>query len=330
MRILSIDGGGIRGIVPGTVLAALEQRLQQLSGTPLARLADFFDLIAGTSTGGILTALYLCPDSGGRPAYSAADAVGLYLNNGAEIFQTDLFDKLKTLGGLAEEKYSAAPLESLLAQYLGDCRLGDLLKPCLITSYDIERRQAKFFNSQDVKAGGEDFFVKNVCRATSAAPTYFSTAQFNSSAGIPYSFVDGGTFANNPALAAAFEAFGYNDKLTVCDLKVLSVGTGRSDKAYTGAETANWGGIKWLPAILDILMSANSNTTDYGLRALFHSAGCDANYLRIQAELSDYPNVDKAMDNASPVNLRALQACGNDLALKNAAQLDAFAKLLLQ
>src|SRR5947207_3704233 len=83
MRILSIDGGGIRGIIPGQVLVALEKKIQQLSGDNSKRIADVFDLIAGTSTGGILTCLYLCPDANSaRPRFSAADAVDLYLQNG--------------------------------------------------------------------------------------------------------------------------------------------------------------------------------------------------------------------------------------------------------
>jgi len=80
MNILSIDGGGIRGIIPGQVLVALEQQLQQLSGDPNKRLADVFDMIAGTSTGGILACLYLSPDlATNRPKFSAAQAVDLYL-----------------------------------------------------------------------------------------------------------------------------------------------------------------------------------------------------------------------------------------------------------
>ena len=105
MRILSIDGGGIRGIIPGQVLIALEQKLQQLSGDPNKRLADAFDLIAGTSTGGILTCLYLCPDQGTkRPKFSAAQAVDLYLQHGDNIFDVSLFKSIESLGGITDEK----------------------------------------------------------------------------------------------------------------------------------------------------------------------------------------------------------------------------------
>src|SRR5690349_18293371 len=101
MRILSIDGGGIRGIIPGQVLVALENKLQQLSGVPGTRISDAFDLIAGTSTGGILTCLYLCPDATGRSKFSASDAVNLYLQNGDNIFDVSVFGSIASIGGLA-------------------------------------------------------------------------------------------------------------------------------------------------------------------------------------------------------------------------------------
>lgn len=79
MRILSIDGGGIRGILPGLILVCLEEKLKIKSGNPNARLGDFFDLVAGTSTGAILSAAYLCPNDKGKPKFSAQEAVNFYL-----------------------------------------------------------------------------------------------------------------------------------------------------------------------------------------------------------------------------------------------------------
>jgi patatin-like phospholipase/acyl hydrolase len=330
MRILSIDGGGIRGIIPGTILVALEQKLQRLSGDPAARLADYFDMIAGTSTGGILTCLYLCPNAFGKPMYSAQDAVNLYMTHGAAIFDVGLFARLESLGGIAEEKYSAAPLESLLLQYLGGTKLSQLLKPCLITSYDIERREAVFFNSQDIPAGEEDFLARDVARATSAAPTFFPPAHITSSTSDTYALVDGGVFCNNPSLAACVEAFGYNDNLNIRDMTVLSLGTGSSDKSYPYDEARNWGGIKWLSPMLDIMMAGVSESTDYQLAAMFKSAKCSSQYLRIQCDLSKFLGVDSAMDNASLGNLKGLQDAGQVLAKDNDAKLEAFADMLLK
>ncbi|MDY6864177.1 MAG: patatin-like phospholipase family protein [Thermodesulfobacteriota bacterium] len=88
IRILSIDGGGIRGIIPGQVLILLEQRLKELAGNQDTKIADYFDFIAGTSTGGILTCISLCPDLEKkpiRPRFSAEEAVELYLRIDSEL-----------------------------------------------------------------------------------------------------------------------------------------------------------------------------------------------------------------------------------------------------
>src|ERR1700712_4852133 len=105
-KILSIDGGGIRGIVPGQVLVALETKLQQRTNNPDARIADFFDFFAGTSTGGILTCVLLCPskDDPKKARFSAKEAVQLYVENGDIIFDTNVWHKTISLNGVLEEK----------------------------------------------------------------------------------------------------------------------------------------------------------------------------------------------------------------------------------
>lgn len=93
-RILSIDGGGIRGIIPGQILVMLENLLQKLTKKRNARIADYFDLIAGTSTGGILACAYLAPERGSkRPRFSAQEAVDLYLDRGDEVFDLSLWQR---------------------------------------------------------------------------------------------------------------------------------------------------------------------------------------------------------------------------------------------
>ncbi len=330
-RILSLDGGGIRGIIPGQVLVALEKKLQKKDPAK-PRLADWFDLIAGTSTGGILTCLYLCPDKNnpGRPKFSAEEAVDLYLQNGDNIFDVGFFKSIESLGGVVDEKYSAAPLEKILKNYLGDLQLSELLKPCLITAYDITRRKAQFFNSADVARNGPgwDFYLRDVARATSAAPTYFEPANITALDNKVYPLVDGGVFANNPTMCACVEAFNSNPLLDVTDLKVLSLGTGEANKAYHYSEAKNWGKLGWVVPVLDIMMSGVSETVDFQLQMLFNSAKCPAQYLRLQLDLDDFDDVDSAMDNASEDNMRALENAGQTLAQDSDAQLNAFVSLL--
>ena len=105
-RILSIDGGGMKGIIPATLLITLEECLKKHSHDPEAKLADYFDLIAGTSTGGILAGLYLLPDPAAphHPLFSAKEACSFYLSHGPEIFKKNFLHCLKALYGLTERK----------------------------------------------------------------------------------------------------------------------------------------------------------------------------------------------------------------------------------
>ncbi|MGB7892408.1 MAG: patatin-like phospholipase family protein, partial [Microcoleus sp.] len=204
-RILSIDGGGIRGIIPAQILVSVESKLQQKSGNPDARIADYFDLIAGTSAGGILTCIYLCPDAENpsRPLWAAQDAVNFSIKSGRDVFQTSFWQKVRSLDGLRDEKYPSDPLEKLFWENFRDYKLSELLKPCLISSYDIERRKAHFFDQIDAKkCPAEDYFIRDIARATTAAPSYFEVTKIYSFSNECYALIDGGVFANNPALCA--------------------------------------------------------------------------------------------------------------------------------
>ena len=126
LRILSLDGGGIRGILPAFLLAKLERHIQEKTGNPSARLIDYFDFFTGTSAGGILISLYLTPSPSdpSRPKYSAKEVLDIYMNGGIEVFNTN---KKPTKG------YDDALLERSLKQLMGeDTLFNDLLKPTLM------------------------------------------------------------------------------------------------------------------------------------------------------------------------------------------------------
>ncbi|MEO1088356.1 MAG: patatin-like phospholipase family protein, partial [Acidobacteriota bacterium] len=94
-KILAIDGGGIRGLIPALVLEAMEEK----TGRPVS---EIFDLVAGTSTGGILALGLVRPGDGGGPAYSAADLAELYERRGGQIFTSSGWHRLRSVGGLGE------------------------------------------------------------------------------------------------------------------------------------------------------------------------------------------------------------------------------------
>jgi patatin-like phospholipase/acyl hydrolase len=328
-RILSIDGGGIRGIVPGQVLVSLEEKLQKLTKNPDARIADFFDMIVGTSTGGILSIAYLCPcpTSPNRPKFSAQEVVNIYLDRGKEIFSVPVWRKIRSIGGLLDEKYPAEQLEKVLMDYLGNTKLSELLKPCLITSYDIKRRAAHFFAQHDAKKDeAYDYFAKDVARATSAAPTYFECSNIKSLTNVSYPLVDGGVFVSNPSLCAYAEVFNRFGR-TAKEMVILSLGTGYVRKSYEYNKAKKWGMAKWIRPLIDIMMSGVSDVVDYQLKQMYNAVSLPKHYLRINTEIPI--DVSPDMDNASPQNLMTLKSLGIETAQKNSKAINEFLNFLI-
>jgi patatin-like phospholipase/acyl hydrolase len=180
-RILSIDGGGIRGIIPSLVLKYIEEKTQK-------SISELFHMVAGTSTGGILTCALTAPIIEGKPR-KCSEIIDVYRVRGKDIFEKSFWKGFGSLGGMVDEKYDAKNLEEVLMYYLGEVRLSDVSQDLLVTSYDLHKRKPYFFKSW--KARGEqlnpnetaaerDFYLREVARATSAAPTYFEPVKFKS------------------------------------------------------------------------------------------------------------------------------------------------------
>lgn len=331
-KILSIDGGGIRGIIPGQIMVALEEKLKIKTGDQNVRLADYFDFFAGTSTGGILTCLSLCPsdDNPNKAKFTAQEAVNLYLNHGAKIFDRTSIQKVLNPNGLLDEIYNAFPLENLLAEYFGDLKLSQLIKPCIIPAYDIDNRSSHFFAQHDyIKYGrGKDFLVRDVCRATSAAPTYFEAALVKSMSGVSYPLIDGGVFANNPTLCAYSEVRNAVDNPTAADMFIVSLGTGSQHASYKYKQAKDWGKIGWIQPVIDIMMAGASETTNYHLGKMYSAVRSEKNYSRIQPAKMGNASLD--MDNVSKVNLQALAEVGIKTAEDCSEELDRIVQILLE
>lgn len=322
INILSIDGGGIRGIIPAVILCAIEDGIRARKGDS-ARLADHVQLVAGTSTGGIIGCGMLIPDASNpkRPRYTMGEVLDIYMQRGKEIFSRSARHKFRTLGGLADEKYEASGLEKALEEKFGNTPLSQLLRPCLITSYDIRYRKTVFFGSHKTDEGrnkGRDFLVRHVARATSAAPTYFEAANIPSMAGVHHALIDGGVFANNPSMCAYAEARGLTlggiVKPTAKDMYLLSIGTGTVTKEYPYAKAKDFGMMEWVQPVIDIMMSGNSETVSYQLERLFAAGDNPSGYVRIEPELH---NASSEMDLASPENLAALKEAGDKFVAEN-------------
>lgn len=297
MRVLSIDGGGIRGIIPALVLAELERRARR-------RTFELFDLIAGTSTGGILACALCAPDP-----LPAEQLVALYQNEGPKIFDRTLWQRIRSAEGLLDEKYESAALERALERFLADKRLAESRPDLIVPAYDMSEPGPYFFKSRRAREdpANEDFPLSVVARATASAPTYFEPLEMRERA-----LVDGGVFAVNPAMSAFAEVLRFQP---TAEVLLLSLGTGQRTRRRSFEEIRNWGLVEWARPILDVVFDGVSDAVDYQLR----HALSDGRYWRLQVEL-DLASDD--LDDASEGNLQLLRQHAEGLIAASSRQLD--------
>ena len=320
-KVLSIDGGGIRGIIPAMVLAEIEARTGK-------RSAEMFDLVAGTSTGGILALGLTKPGLGGGPEYSAERLIELYETEGGKIFSIPVWHRLRSGWGVAEEKYPSEGIEEVAKSYFEDVHLAEALTEVLVTAYEIVGRGPWFFkrrHARDENRDGDDFLMRHVARATSAAPTYFEPIQLTWGPHGERAFIDGGVHSNNPAMCAYVEArkiYSEED-----DFLVVSLGTGEPTRKMPYEEVKGWGLALWAQPILNVVFDGVSDTVDYQLKELLSTEEGDARrYYRFQTVL-DIGKDD--MDDASATNIRVLKQKAKEIIDNNEADLEALCSQLV-
>ncbi|MCW8985381.1 MAG: patatin-like phospholipase family protein [Thermoanaerobaculales bacterium] len=251
-RILSIDGGGIRGIVT----AVLMQRLQATPG--LERFLDKVDLVAGTSTGGLL-ALGIARGLG------LDEIRDLYVNDGPDIFDDSWLDDLLDLGKLRGADYKIAPMRRVFKKVLGEeTTLGQLRKRVLITAFDMDNEdeeelkrtwKPKLFHNFPGDGNDRSRLAYKVGMYTAAAPTYFPSVD---------GFIDGGVFANNPAMCALAQTQDkrYRPTPLLDRVELLSLGTGTS-LFYIRGKTLDWGYAQWIKPLISLMLDGISGIADY-------------------------------------------------------------------
>ena len=302
-RVLSIDGGGIRGIIPAMVIAHIEKR----TGQPAHEL---FDLMVGTSTGGILALGLSRPGSGRQAQFSARRVVKLYEEQGGKIFEYSLWRKLRTVGGILEEAYSHEVLEGILGKYFAGATLGDCEVPTMVTSYDIQNRRTVFLKSWH--ADHQSLLCRDAARATSAAPTYFEPKPLDTG-DVASVLIDGGIFMNSPSVSAYAEA----RKLFPGDsIAVLSLGTGELTRPIPFEEARTWGSALWVMSLLDCMFDGVSKAADHQMHLFLGER-----YQRLQTPLD---NANDDMDDASKENIANLKKTARELIANNEAALEQF------
>lgn len=314
VRVLSLDGGGIRGLIPALVLESLEAR----AGKPIAEL---FDLITGTSTGAILALGLTLPGDNGRPRYGAGQIAELYVKRGREIFSRSVMKRISSLQGLNDEHYGSEGIERVFRDLFGSVHLKDALVDVLIPAYEIERRQPFLFRSRYARKPPRDevfdYPMWQVARCTSAAPTYFEPYKLETPDGAHYALVDGGVYANNPAMCALVEI---KALMPEAEVELVSLGTGELCRPIPYEKAKDWGLVGWARPILDVVFDGVSDTVDFQVAQLLkeHSH-------RFQARLEESSD---DLDNASSENLDALRTHAERLIVDSDERLDRVARVL--
>ena len=285
-RILSIDGGGIKGALPASFLASLEDSL----GQPVA---DYFDLIVGTSTGGIIAL-------GLGLGLSAQQILTFYETHGPKIFAGNRL--LRFLRQIGISKYDPVPLENALTEVFGQNRLGESKKRLVIPSLNLDTGEVHVWKTSHHPRLERDYksTMVEVAMATAAAPTYFPT--YRSAAGVP--LIDGGMWANNPIAVAVVEAIGILNWPRE-SLRVLSLGCGTTPMDVGAGRIWGLGSTYWALKIASVFMTAQEKSA---LGMAQHLVSDRNNIVRICPSLSNRFGLDTIRELESLKGLGATEA----------------------
>ncbi|KEH17870.1 patatin-like phospholipase [Medicago truncatula] len=324
ITILNIDGGGIKGILPTVVLEHLEKALQNVTKDENAALADYFDVISGASTGGLIAAMLAAPhpNDPSRPALYTPEILKFYLDFGPSIFNQT---SARWWFNLSERpKYDGKFLHDKAREILQETRLHDTLTNVVIPTYDIKKVKPFVFSSFKVeKVPDLDAKLSDIAIGTSAAPTLLPPYGFKNG-DIEFNLVDGALVASSPALLAVSEVIKLleeknSDFISVNEnqptkILLLSLGCGRDgeDKGVNATYATSFRAlIEWPQLILPAIAGAVGDINEYHLESIFPShRSSDNYYLRIE----EY-NLDPSIggDDTTKENLDKLVKAGEDL-----------------
>jgi len=342
-KILSIDGGGIRGIISCKILEFIENEIGNLHET--------FDLMVGTSTGGIITLGLAAPGEDKEScAFDAKALANIYEHHGKDIFG-------KRKGNFILRRipfikpYRSVGLNNLLNQKFGRRELKSCLTDVLVTSYDLKKGRPFYFSSRLARERDEEnFSLKSIARSTSAAPIYFEPSLVQIREAEDLALVDGGILANNPSILAYIEGkelykrmpdkvhSPVHSKSTSKDVTpsnddlpffMLSIGTGTHNKSYSYKKMSRGTNRKWvIPLISDIFMRSVSENTHYVMHHLLPPYEYDKTKEKFSPKHSRYWRIDidileknSKMDKVSKKNINALKDAADKYIEENQKEL---------
>lgn len=292
-RILSCDGGGVRGIIT----ARLIQRLQKAC----PQWIDSVNLFAGTSTGALISVGLAC-------GLTPTDLFNLYHDRTKEIFSRSAIRAVS--GRVFSAKYTNEGLKKVILDTFGETTIGQVKKNILVSSLDLDGYDGaghrvykpKFFHNL-IGQDKEELSIKvsDVLMYTTAAPTYFP---------VYHGYVDGGLVANNPSLAALAQSLDPKTLPipTLKEIALLSVGTGKTS-TYIEGDNKDWGFVQWASSIVELMMNCRGEVTDYECKQLLKDNYCRiTTYLNKDFELDSTNALDRMIEAADSISI---QECVN-------------------
>lgn len=326
VTILSIDGGGIRGLLPARVLEEIRRRLN--TAGERRPFFDLFDMMAGTSTGALIALALSLRNRDGTERFTAAQVVELYERRGTEIFPPSFRSALHTAVQAFRHKYSAEPFERFLLDVFGSESLQGAATNLLVTSFDTEAMQPHCMKRRPGRrdwAADPDYYMRDVARASAAAPTYFPPAHISpiGQDAKKFSLIDGAVFANNPSGLAYVESTKIFPAET--DFLVVSLGTGDPQQGYRYEEVHSWGYLEWVNPMkgfpIGTIMSAGqSEAVSHQLERM-----SGVRYIRLNVPLN---GCAIAMDDANRKNFSCLARLADRLIEDHDAAIDEACRIL--
>jgi hypothetical protein len=253
VTILSIDGGGIRGIIPAYFLNVIEQETQ-------LRTAHLFDFLVGVSTGSILASGLTVPDKNGEPKYSANDMLNIYKNDAKAVFTASLTHKIMTLSGLLGPKFQSSGMQHLTASYFGNIEMVDLLSHVILFGYDVKNKGLIAFSNSKFQTKNMPYYkVRDVVDGATAIMSYFaSKSLYDTNKQLRHMIADATLVLNNPTAMSFLYALKQCPRAP--HFLIISLGTGHLP--MVDIEPEHWGLINWLPDMLTTTVEGESATAD--------------------------------------------------------------------
>ncbi|KAL7129210.1 hypothetical protein ABFS83_13G049500 [Erythranthe nasuta] len=331
ITVLSIDGGGVRGLIPAVILAFLESELQKLDGED-ARIADYFDIIAGTETGSLTTAMLTAPKRNNRPLFAAKDIKEFYIEHFPYIYSKRnnfLTRAARTVKCFFGQKYDGKYLHSLLKEKFGDTKLHETLTDVMIPTFDTVRRKLVLFSNHLQERNDDpslDTSLVDACMGSLATPTYLPPHHFQTkdSKGEPLELnLIGGLVANDPMSVAMVDVALKDPNQNIllssmrseedCErLVVLSLGT--CTPKYDSKKAKAWD-LEKRSRVLNKVRRYVAKLTDYDWLSYYQDywpeIGLENNYLRIQDD--SLSGVTSSLDVATKKNLEDVVKIGESL-----------------